>query len=649
MFSKSTFFKISLFLTFTFLLSACTKEPQAEFVKNVVITQARQGEIQTDFHLTGKVEASSSAYVSAKNPGRITQLFKEVGDTVVENELIGKLGGEESLVGYSSTATAVENLTQNLENVSELTQKQIEHAQQEKLNAIQNLELIRITEKNFLVTSLANLKSAELGVEQSKLNQENAEKMLNDTKAQIAQNSLNLNDNAKSSITQALILSNLTESTLDNLLGVTTINEHNNDTFEKNLGVLNQTTLTEAKKSLRLSLDLNNQLQKIYDSKINIKNPNTEDLKNALELAEKTLTQNKNALEDGYQVLEASTTGNQFSLDNLNSYKQQIITLGSQIENMLLSVSGVFVTGVKGVLQSGDNLKIQTSTLLNQAESNLIQAQKIYEIKKQELVKLKADLEMQKEDLSIKKIMAETQLNQTQLGIETAKSNQKTQTQLLQTQLDQAKGEQNLASVSIANTEIRAPFSGVITAKLIEIGTVVGAGTPIFKIETPSTLKIKTEIPEKDISYVSLGQPVLLFPPHNPEQQSNGIISKIEPTANPYSHKTGLEIEFDNPDKTIKIGSLFNLTLRKEHKTDALILPLSAVLNLYGETFVFKVNTDQTVQKVLVQTGILAKQNLEILSGISPTDQVVIKGNNHLRNGDKVKIISTSASGTSPF
>lgn len=639
MFSPSFSHKTSFILLLPFFLTACSKQAPTEFVKNVVITQAQQGDLQTEFHLTGTLEASSSAYVSAKSPGRISSLLKDVGDSVVANELIGYLGGEENKSGYNTAATTVSNLSQNLSTVTALTQKQIENAQKELKNAQQNLELIQATEKNIEITSTANLRSATLAVEQAKLNYESAQKTLTDTQAQLAQESLNLADNAKSSITQALILVNLTESTLDNLLGVTKTNEHNNDSFEKYLGTLNQNTRTQAAISLRESITLNAELQKFYDTKISLPNPNPEDLKQGLSLSQKTLEQNKTSLEDAYNVLEASTTGNNFSLENLNSYKQQITTLGSQVESANLSVSGSFVVGVKGVLQGSENLKIFTSTTLNQVETGVTQAQKMYEIAEQELTKLQANIQMQKDDIRIKKNMATTQLEQAHLGIETAKINQSSQTQILQTQLDQAKGQEKLASVNVANTEIRAPFDGVITDKMVEIGTVINAGTPVFKIETPQALKIMTEIPEQDIHFITLGQNAELFTLNQNDSKYSGQITKIEPAANPYSHKIGIEISVENLSEKLKIGTIFNLTIVKELKQNTLILPLDSLLNLYGETFIFVVTPEQTAQKVLVKTGIISDKQIEILEGITLQDQIVIKGQNNLRNGDKVKIM----------
>lgn len=636
--NKSTFILSLSVILLT--LSACNQAEQfPEFTKNVVTTKIKTGTIQNNFNLTGSLEATQSAYISAKNPGRITELYKDVGESVQKNELIGKLGGEENQVNLQNTYETVQNLEQNKINTKNLTQKQIENTQKELQTAQHNLELLKLTEENINQTSQETLKSGELSVEQAYLNVKSTQSMLTDTEALLSQEGLNLSDNAKTAITQALILVNMTETFLDNLLGVSKDKEHNNDSFEKLLGSLDSNSLSTAKETLRESIQLNQELQDFYDIKINLQTPNEEDLEIGLELAEKTLEKMKTAIEDGYIVLSNSSTNDDFTLSTLNSYQEQLTSLGSQIENATLSVSGSFVIGVKGVLQGSENLKVQSSISLNQASNNLAQAEKMYEISQQELTRLKANLKMQKDDIRLKQAIAETQMQQVKLSIETAQANQSNQLQLIETQLDQARNQETLATINISNTEIRAPFAGVITEKLIEVGTVINAGTPIFKIETADTFKIKTEVSETEIDFIQIGQTAYLNSDILPNQSFTGEVSKINPAANSSSHKIGIEIQINALPKEIKLGTIFNIILTKEKKGDAIIIPLDSLIYQYNQTFVFRI-TDNKAEKTLVEPGITSGNSIEILKGLSEKDQIVTKGQHNLRDGDKVNIIN---------
>lgn len=191
-----------------------------------------------------------------------------------------------------------------------------------------------------------------------------------------------------------------------------------------------------------------------------------------------------------------------------------------------------------------------------------------------------------------------------------------------------------LANLSLAKTRLNSPISGTLIAKLVSVGQIVNAGTPVFKIGNIERLKVVLQIPDYEISKWRVGSkiPVKFY-----GTIKQGTVSKIQPSVSQGTGTIGVEITIDNYQKDWYSGQLVTCTLETE-EAGAIFVPVEAVISdRTDESYVFIIDGDTAV-KTSITPGKLKNDRLEICSGLKPGDKVVVKGADRLFDRDKVQI-----------
>jgi len=173
------------------------------------------------------------------------------------------------------------------------------------------------------------------------------------------------------------------------------------------------------------------------------------------------------------------------------------------------------------------------------------------------------------------------------------------------------------AETNLAYATITAPFDGVITRKLADVGDLAVPGKALLEIEDPRVLQFEAAVPEAVIDYVKLGA---RFPVHVVSNELEGTVSEIAPSADVAS-RTFL-VKLDLPNATSLRAGQFGRVAIPVSETHVLRAPAAAVVQRGQMEFVFVV-ADHRAQLRIVKTGRRFGNEIELLSGVSAGEQVV--------------------------
>jgi membrane fusion protein, multidrug efflux system len=200
-----------------------------------------------------------------------------------------------------------------------------------------------------------------------------------------------------------------------------------------------------------------------------------------------------------------------------------------------------------------------------------------------------------------------------------------------QAQVDQLRTRVGYATV-------RAPVDGVITEKNVESGDVVGNQARLFSVADVSEIVTRVGVSELDIVELQQGDRVSITLDAFPNRQLNGRIRRVFPSADPTTRLVPVEVAFDAQSAQLaRPGFLARVTFDLATSDDVLLLPVAAVLGAQGSQAVFVVQ-DGVATRRTVATGLTSQGRVEIVSGLSEGEQVVVVGNNNLRDGMNVRI-----------
>lgn len=191
---------------------------------------------------------------------------------------------------------------------------------------------------------------------------------------------------------------------------------------------------------------------------------------------------------------------------------------------------------------------------------------------------------------------------------------------------------------------VRAPLTGVITDKLVEAGDVVAPQTRLFELADVSTLVVRVGVSELDVVDLAVGDTVGVALDAYPGRSLAGVIRRVFPTANPATRLVPVEVALQGAQTAeARPGFLARVTFGLGTRGGVLLVPASAIVGggEAGPEAVFVVEAS-TASRRPVSTGMTSRGRVEILDGLEAEELVVTVGNNALRDGAEVRIVSSS-------
>ncbi|HEX6307543.1 MAG TPA: efflux RND transporter periplasmic adaptor subunit [Longimicrobiales bacterium] len=206
-----------------------------------------------------------------------------------------------------------------------------------------------------------------------------------------------------------------------------------------------------------------------------------------------------------------------------------------------------------------------------------------------------------------------------------------------------AQAQVDLLRTRASYTIVRAPASGVITDKQIEAGDIVNNQTSLFTIADISTLVVRVGVSELDVVELQQGDVVSVTLDALPNRQLSGRIRRIFPVGDPTTRLVPVEVALDvQSARLARPGFLARITFDLATSNNVLLIPVSAVLGGQGSQAVFVVENNTAIRRT-VSTGLTSQGRIEILSGLAEGEQVVVLGQNDLRDGMTVRTVGGAA------
>lgn len=215
--------------------------------------------------------------------------------------------------------------------------------------------------------------------------------------------------------------------------------------------------------------------------------------------------------------------------------------------------------------------------------------------------------------------------------------NATTELQLNQTKFDYDNAVNKAEQIrkQIQDATVKSPISGRVVKKDIEVGEFVNAGTVLATILDVSRLKVQVMVNEKDVYQLREGQKVKVTADVLSGKMYGGQISYIAPRGNE-EHSYPVEITVANSGQ-LKAGTFVNVDFSQKSKEKSLQIPRVALVESIKNPYVYVVNQNVAQQRKLT-IGRELGDNIEVLSGLQPGDQVVTTGQLNLTNGKPVQI-----------
>ena len=206
-------------------------------------------------------------------------------------------------------------------------------------------------------------------------------------------------------------------------------------------------------------------------------------------------------------------------------------------------------------------------------------------------------------------------------------------------QLKNAQAAVRAQSVRVNNAAVRAGISGTINKKMVEPGTVVSPGTPMFEIVNINSLKLSVLVDESQVGKIQLGQQVAINVNVLPEDSFSGRITFIAPKSDA-SLNFPVEIEVQNRGN-LKAGMYATAIFQTNNGAETqnmLTVPATAFVNGVSSGQIF-VAQNGVAKLIKVTPGKVYGDKVQILNGLKNGDQVITSGQINLDNGSKINII----------
>ena len=210
-------------------------------------------------------------------------------------------------------------------------------------------------------------------------------------------------------------------------------------------------------------------------------------------------------------------------------------------------------------------------------------------------------------------------------------------------ELEVARAEVQLREVEFNKTKVRAPFDGVVGARLVSPGERVRRMTRLVRIDAVDRLQLVFAVPEIGVPFVRTGMPVKITVKPFPEIRFDGEVFFVSPTLDASTRRLTLKAWVPNPGRKLQPGLFANLELQLAERENALVVPDSALLVDQTGPFVWRVGADGKAMRAAVEVGLRKAARVEIRTGLEPGDRIVSAGTQKVTEGSEVVIAGKPA------
>jgi membrane fusion protein (multidrug efflux system) len=204
--------------------------------------------------------------------------------------------------------------------------------------------------------------------------------------------------------------------------------------------------------------------------------------------------------------------------------------------------------------------------------------------------------------------------------------------------LEAARARVDLARKTAADTVVRAPFSGIVSERLVGTGDYVTKGMKVATVVRIDPVRIELTVPEQYLSLVKAGQTVRLSVDAYPNETFAANVRFVSPSLKPDQRALTIEAIAENPDGRLKPGLFATAFLQQTAPAAALLVPASAVETVAGTSRVFVIGNSNKIEERIVTLGEIVGDRVELASGVKAGERVAANPRGKLSDGARVQI-----------
>lgn len=208
-------------------------------------------------------------------------------------------------------------------------------------------------------------------------------------------------------------------------------------------------------------------------------------------------------------------------------------------------------------------------------------------------------------------------------------------------QLEAAKASYQEIAATRDYLEIRAPFSGVISARNVNTGAYVGPSGkgsefPMFTLQTQDRLRLVVSVPEAYTGYLTNGSTISFTVRALPNQKFNAKVTRLAGALDAKLRSERVEMDVYNDTKKLLPGMIAEVDMPAPAKDSTFIIPKSALVNSTQKIFVIRVNNNKA-EWVDVKYGREADGKVEVFGNLNVNDTIVKTASDEIRDGSDIK------------
>lgn len=190
------------------------------------------------------------------------------------------------------------------------------------------------------------------------------------------------------------------------------------------------------------------------------------------------------------------------------------------------------------------------------------------------------------------------------------------------------------AQARLADTVIRAPFSGRVGLRRVSIGSLVSPGTVITTLDDTSVMKVDFTVPENLLGNLRAGLELTARTAAHPDRELRGKVLTIDSRIDPVTRSVTVRALVPNPESLLRPGMFVNVTLARDDY-DAIVIPEQALVPEQSRQYVYVVQ-DGIVARREVRIGRREPGKVEIVAGLAQGERIVVEGTQKVRDGGAV-------------
>ncbi len=193
-------------------------------------------------------------------------------------------------------------------------------------------------------------------------------------------------------------------------------------------------------------------------------------------------------------------------------------------------------------------------------------------------------------------------------------------------------------NLEISRSQIKAPFSGYITQRSVNLGQTIRTMESLFKLSDFSPLYAEVFLAEAEAVRVKPDQGVAVRLGADPNKQATARVWRLSPVVDQSTGTVKVTVELSGASPQFRPGAFVRVEIKTDTRPDAVLIPKRALIEEDSEHFVYLAK-GESAERVKVGLGYQQNDQIEILKGVKVGDKVVVAGQGALKRGGKIKVV----------